>query len=407
MAIRLAVGNGPEVDRNQHLLMKLHSESSPAQARSSASGEAFSIYTLVNCMPPPYGGVSVHVDRLHRRLTADGILSTVCSTLQVMSPRERVKVCAPRYYANYQWLFREGPFVRADLFHAHGLLAFALPALAMSYRSRGVLFTFHDQLLHQSWSEANLLDRIAMKALFARSNFLPIAVSPRVREQLLAIGLPGNRINVIHAFIPPSLDGSPELPGEIEMFLRTHAPVLSVYGFQCYVVNGLDAPGFDMSITLMSRLVRTYPHSGLVVLNPGAALTPERMAYLRKLVADFHLQPNVLFVTEGADHFIKIFAKSTIYLRPTAQDGDAVAVREALAFGIPVVASDVAYRPKEVILFRSRDQADFERAVYSVLEDMPARRQALAGHCPDDQYQALVQVYRNLLKPKNSTPTHR
>jgi len=357
------------------------------------------VYTLVDCLPPPYGGVSVHVDRLHRRLAADGVLSTVCTTRQVVPPRPGVRVCAPRYYANYQWLFREAPFVRADVFHAHGVLGFALPALAMSYRSRGVVFTFHDQMICERWPKARLLDRIAMKVLFARSNFRPIAVSPRVRDQLLAVGLPGDRINIIHAFIPPFLDGSPGLPEAIEIFLRMHSPVLSVYGFHCYMVNGLDAPGFDMAITLMSRLMLLYPKAGLVVLNPGADRSPERMAYLRKLVADLELQQNVLFVTEGADHFTKIFGKSTVYLRPTAQDGDAVAVREALAFGVPVVPSDVAYRPKESIVFRSRDQADFERAVCAVLEDLPAHRQALVGHRPDDQYQALVQVYRNLLKP--------
>jgi glycosyltransferase involved in cell wall biosynthesis len=371
------------------------------------SAEVFSIYTLVNCLPPHYGGVSVHVDRLHRRLTADGIVSTVCSTLPVVPPRKGVTVCAPRYYANYQWLLREGPFVRADIFHAHGLLGFALSALIMSYRSRGVAFTFHDQMIYQGWRNAPLIDRLAMKTLFARANFLPIAVSTHVREQLLAIGLPGERIKVIHAFIPPNLDESSELPEAIETFLRQHSPVLSVYGFQCYEVDGLDAPGFDMSIRLMGSLVRSYPQAGLVVLNPGADSTPERMAYLRKLVGELHLQKNVLFVTEGADHFIKIFARSAVYLRPTAQDGDAVAVREALSFGVPVVASDVAYRPKGSILFRSRDQADFDRAVYSVLEDLPSRRKELAGYNSDDQYQTLVQAYRNLLSPDNLIPESR
>ena len=240
--------------------------------------------------------------------------------------------------------------------------------------------------------------------LFNRPNFQAIAVSPRVQEQLLRIGLPKERIEIIHAFIPPALDGQPALPEAVEVFLNAHVPILSVYGFECYMVNGLDAPGFDMAVRLMSRLANDYPRAGLIILIPGAERTPERFFRLRKMVRDLGLEQRVLFIADGSDHLVTLFARSTIYLRPTVQDGDAIAVREALAFGVPVVASDAAYRPKDAVIFRSRDSQDFERVVRLVLDDLPHHRQSLVGHRPDDKYQAIVDLYRRLLRTGTLVP---
>lgn len=185
---------------------------------------SFSIHSMVSCMPPPYGGVSVHVDRLHSRLLAAGVHSTVCSMEKGISFRKGVYVFCPRYYAFYQWVLRKAPFIKTDIFHAHGSFRFALAALAMSYRARGVAFTFHDQMVEANWKQASSLDRFCLRKLFQRPNFRAVAVSPIVRDQLVLLGLPAEKIHIIHAFIPPVLNGLPDLPEEVEQFISNHSP---------------------------------------------------------------------------------------------------------------------------------------------------------------------------------------
>jgi len=50
--------------------------------------------------------------------------------------------------------------------------------------------------------------------------------------------------------------------------------------------------------------------------------------------------------------------KVSVFVRPTHFDGDATSVREALALGVPVVASDTDFRPEGVMLFRRGDVDD-------------------------------------------------
>ena len=60
-------------------------------------------------------------------------------------------------------------------------------------------------------------------------------------------------------------------------------------------------------------------------------------------------------------------ARSDVFLRPALEDGDSISVREALAMGIPVVASRVGTRPPGTILFRKGDKTDLVDKLESVL----------------------------------------
>jgi glycosyltransferase involved in cell wall biosynthesis len=50
--------------------------------------------------------------------------------------------------------------------------------------------------------------------------------------------------------------------------------------------------------------------------------------------------------------------RSHVFVRATLEDGDSISVREALALGVPVVASRVGTRPPGTILFHPGDVED-------------------------------------------------
>jgi len=357
-----------------------------------------SVYNLVECLPPQYGGVSVHVDRLHKCLLRDGVNARLCTTSNVHSTCPNLRVCTGRYYPNYQWLVKEGLTLRTDIFHAHSSLGFALASLAMSFRAQGIVYTFHNQMIAEViWPTLNWLDRRAMTALFHRPNFRAIAVSPRVQEQLIQLGAPEAKMRVIPAFIPPFLDEIDELSKELATFLTAHSPVLSIYGFRYSIKDGIDLYGFDMALVLLSHLTINYPMAGLILVIPGVKNAPESIAPLRRQAAALQLEQHVLFVTEGAEANVRIFAESDLYVRPTTTDGDAVAVREALFFGVPVVASDASFRPDGTVVFRNRNQIEFECAVTDVLADLPSYKKKLSAQKPEDNYPAIRTVYDELL----------
>jgi glycosyltransferase involved in cell wall biosynthesis len=69
---------------------------------------------------------------------------------------------------------------------------------------------------------------------------------------------------------------------------------------------------------------------------------------------------------------LALMARSSAFVRPTFQDGDSISVREALALGVPVVASNVGTRPEGVMLFAAGDVEGLANAVVRVISTATA-----------------------------------
>jgi glycosyltransferase involved in cell wall biosynthesis len=57
----------------------------------------------------------------------------------------------------------------------------------------------------------------------------------------------------------------------------------------------------------------------------------------------------------------------------TFSDGDAISVREAIALGTPVVASDVVSRPTETVCFKTGDAQDLVSKIECLLSGAARR----------------------------------
>jgi hypothetical protein len=91
------------------------------------------------------------------------------------------------------------------------------------------------------------------------------------------------------------------------------------------------------------------------------------------------------------DACLALMSACDVFLRPTLEDGDSISVREALALGVPVVASRVGARPAGAILFRpgrcGRD-AGCDRTALVGEESNPTQ----AAGCMD----RLMEIYRQV-----------
>jgi glycosyltransferase involved in cell wall biosynthesis len=102
-----------------------------------------------------------------------------------------------------------------------------------------------------------------------------------------------------------------------------------------------------------------------------------------------------LFVTEPYP-FYPLLLKSSVFIRPTNTDGDAISLREALYFGVPSVASDVVTRPEGTILFKNRNIDDLTVKVRDLLDNYPYYKQRMNALPPGDYSDRIVQVYRKV-----------
>src|SRR5439155_104160 len=86
---------------------------------------------------------------------------------------------------------------------------------------------------------------------------------------------------------------------------------------------------------------------------------------------------------------LAVLRRSDVFLRPTRADGDSICVREALALGSRVVASDVVARPAGTFVFPSENPAALAETVFEALKARPAPT-------ADDGLAAVLSVYRRL-----------
>ena len=352
---------------------------------------------LVGPYPPPYGGVSVHIKRLHWRLAGLNIPCRIYC--QPLARREHEKYVVPSFkYSWHAWIPEHGWRCNASIVHFHDGWFWAPAAWLMLQRGRKVVMTIHDQEAGSvGWRAASSLERRVSQWLFRHPRSWWVAVSQEVRRQLIEKGVPSERITVAPAYIPPRDDAdASSLPAYVRDFLGAHSPVLSTYGWKLAIDGqGVDMYGFDQCIEMVRALKADFPGIGFAVSLPQV----NDADYFRDLnarVAASGIEGNVLFITEPLDDVHVLWKASDVFVRATSTDGDAVAVREALSHAVPVVASDASTRPDGVVLFETRNLEAMTQAVREVLTHHVAHVQALKTSRIQDNFPPLLKLYREI-----------
>ena len=273
---------------------------------------------LVGPYPPPYGGVSVHIKRLHRRLAALNIPSWVYCQPSTSPVREERVVPASLKFSWHCWIPEHGWRCNTSIVHFHDGWYWAPAALAMLLRGKKVVMTFHDQEAGGvMWQGASWLERRVSRWLFRHPRVWWVAVSQEVRRQLIEKGVPPARISVAPAYIPPRSDATASsLPANVRDFLGGHSPVLSTYAWRLTIdAQGVDVYGFDQCIEMIRSLEVDFPKIGLAISLPQVA----DAGYFRDLtarVAASGIEDHVLFITEPLDDVHLLWQATTSSCAP-------------------------------------------------------------------------------------------
>jgi glycogen synthase len=155
------------------------------------------------------------------------------------------------------------------------------------------------------------------------------------------------------------------LDAPLRAFAERHRPLLSTALFF------RPEYGFDLLVDALGPLRGRYPSLGCVVMGSG-----EQRAEAETRIREAGLEDHVLLAGD-IDHqaCLALMSLSDVFVRPTLEDGDSISVREALALGVPVVASRVGTRPAGAMLF---PPGDVEGLVTQVEQALAMERGAAA-----------------------------
>jgi glycosyltransferase involved in cell wall biosynthesis len=320
---------------------------------------------LIGDYPPPYGGISVHVQQLSRLLTQSGAECRVIDIEPGTSPKEgAIRVKGPLDFLQRLLWFSYKGFVAHIHTNGHNFkswLAIWITTWAGFLFGRRNIATIHSGLMPAYAEGAGLLGRIVIRTALWPSGKV-IAVNEEIESALLKLKINPDRLVVLPAFALGVRSGF--LPERVVAWREQFQPLITsaVYLEKEY--------GTELLIEACHRLAQKYPNLGCLIMGSGSC-----EGEIRKQIQKLNMEDRI-FLLGNVPHEIclSIMEKSDLFVRPTFFDGDAISVREGLALGIPTVASNVGYRPKGVFLFEPGDVPALARQMENGLREKGSSR---------------------------------
>lgn len=349
------------------------------------------------------GGVGAHVRMLAQRLPDSGVEVTVACPA---STEERFGFAAtgaayqpvaiaagPRPAGDAATVLRLRTITNgADVVHAHGFRAAALTGLALGRRRPGrtpLVATWHNAVLAEGPRRRMLA---WIEAIAARRADLTLAVSPDLVDRARELGAPAARLAPVPA---PRLAAPTRTRAQVrDEFSAGGRPIVLA------VARLAPQKDYDTLLDASSNLRHRKPPP--LVLAAGDGPEYDRLA---QLIEARGLPVRLLGRRSDVPDLL---AAADVFVMTSRWEGSPLVVQEAMAAGVPVVATAVGGLPTlagdGAVLVPPGDPEAVARAVGQLLDD-PAKRAWLverarvaAGAWPDDAEAArrIARVYHEV-----------
>jgi glycosyltransferase involved in cell wall biosynthesis len=323
----------------------------------------------VTSYPPPRAGWGIRVEFLKKRLERDGhecVVLNIGTSRRIPSP-EYETVLSGFDFVRKVWRYSRRGFV----VHAHangdsptGLMLALIAQLLNLAAGRRCYLTFHAGVIQRHFpKERGRVLAPAFRLLFTIPRRI-ICNSEAVRRCIAAYGIDSAKITAIPAFSREYLEFTRvPLPDPLEAFLREYPNAVFSYVRMrplFYPVTLIDG---------MAEVLRRRSDVGLVICGGLGHSDPGVWPSVQAAIERHRLKERICFVDDlDHDAFLTMLERSALYLRTPITDGVASSVLEALALGVPVVASANGTRPDGVATYAADDAAALANTVLGVLE---------------------------------------
>jgi glycosyltransferase involved in cell wall biosynthesis len=346
--------------------------------------------------PPPYGGVSTHIKRLHKMLMNEDYSSYVCNMSSNIFGEKNV--LNMKVFSSWIKVFKICP----THFHFHTgsgpVIWIVIYYLLAKINKSKLIITYHS--LRDDTHGYSRGYKKMLKTIYSFCSQI-IVVNSTIKIKLVNLGANENIIKTIPAFLPPAIsaNGASSFPKEIIDFAKSHAPLISSYAYTVKTFDStintresVDLYGIGTIIELLSTLKEDFPNVGVVL----CITYKNDMNYYLKVLYEIEiagLSKNILIYDKPINNLFMLWKMSHLYLRLTLSDGDSVALREALWCQTPTIASNVVYRPPGTITYQVGDQDDLFGKVKEVLVNNEYYKELLVLSLNHKETHSLIDIY--------------
>lgn len=333
---------------------------------------------LISPMLPSIGGISISVEKMRKRLVMDG------HDVSVINIRFNNK----KFNHNKLLLFVRFaliPFMvffkkRFDIIHCHiagGYRKSYISFFKFLYKKASLIYTIHGDVSYM------LNDSKSIYAVNKADGV--ICVQEGDSEKLRQYLKPNVLSTDFPAFFACSIDYDNTIPTKIQDFISSNSdPLIVVCGKITVLSTFYDLYGMIDAAMLYSRLRDKGIAARMLMLVIGEVSNKEQIAVIDK-IKDIVGDDKNFMMSESVKAMEPLFSKAQMYIRPTKTDGDSLSVREALACGCPVLASNVSKRPEGTVLYDGS------------IDDMEAKAIKMLSS-PNDSKHLVVDFYNDLIE---------
>lgn len=311
-------------------------------------------------LPPPLGGVSVHVQRVGALLQQQA--NVVCHINTCVEYRYRFLMLYLLKVTLLLLRFRPHELHLHTLYLSNSLSELCLIMLVKRMLCFEVVLIEHDcrHVYQRSKLWRDTLRRLLPHV--SKHIFIGNLTLKSYQDNDLCVA---QSWSVQSAFIPPDITQEQSImasyPSTLFYFMHTHKPIVLANAFQLSLLDGKDLYGFDQCLKVLRQLKEAHQNIGWIF----AMSQIGDQAYYDQLMCSikrYQLQDRCYFLI-GHHQLWPLMRCVDLFVRPTLSDGASVSIEEALWAGKPVVASDVCLRPAQVTTYNISNEHGLYKAI--------------------------------------------
>lgn len=211
-----------------------------------------------------------------------------------------------------------------DVIHSHGYKSNLYALAANCFTKRVLVSTCHNWTAQTPALRAySMFDRFSLR-FFDRT----MCVSEEVRSRLIQSGVPDRKLDVILNGIPVSDFANTSCERNLD------EPLIGMVG------RLVEAKGFHLVLQCAPALLKQFPKARFVLVGDG----PQREEWTR-LAKELGIESRVLFAGVQKD-MTRIYSSFSMFVLPSFNEGMPMTILEAMAAGVPVIATRVGAIPR-------------------------------------------------------------
>jgi glycosyltransferase involved in cell wall biosynthesis len=349
---------------------------------------------LIGRYPPPLGGNTVHIQRLAQRLLSEGYSVKVLDLYggAELCDMSQAETMVPVGRRGSGWSGLPKVFRRLAVQSKHAVVHFHVSAgnrfysvlpilILLTSNARRRVLTIHSGSWINHFTALRSYRRRLVLWFFGR--FINDIICVNKEQSSYLIDSVESRVHVIPAYLEGTPSSRTNIPLEVARLLQEVEVLIVTSGYGTEVYDYLTVfRGGEWAQARGSRRV------GIVV----ATYTTWDKDYWDQVTDKCERSSVRIVITKNLtpDEFNVLLEKATVYVRATISDGDSVAVREASAMGVRVLASDCVERPPGTALFTTGSAESLGAMLIEVTSEPRPDR---VSRCIQDNFQAIKIAY--------------